>query len=171
GQLVLVLATNQVVSDLTADQRHQLEQAIWLLLAEYGHHQHRPTLATPKSLLRPPIHPGRWLGAALTWMQASPLAIVTNLFGEADRLSPSLPMVALGSSPTAPSLAPGPQTPPRGQATVSTALPEATALEAEATLLHYVDHPLMILLRLLDSLLHGLETWLRSLWAWLSLRF
>ncbi|MFM7221284.1 MAG: hypothetical protein ACKO21_13940 [Nodosilinea sp.] len=171
GQLVLVLATNQVVSDLTADQRHQLEQAIWLLLAEYGHHQHRPTLATPKSLLRPPIHPGRWLGAALTWMQTSPLAIVTNLFGEADRLSPSLPMVALGSSPTAPSLVPGPQTPPRGQAAVPATLPEVTALEAEATLLHYVDHPLMILLRLLDSLLHGLETWLRSLWAWLSLRF
>ena|GEM_PF-919393 len=171
GQLVLVLATNQVVSDLTADQRHQLEQAIWLLLAEYGLGQHRPTLATPQSLLRPPIHLGRWLGGALTWMQTSPLAIVTNLFGEADRLSPSLPMVALGSSPTAPSLVPGPQTPPRGQATVPATLPEVTALEAEATLLHYVDHPLIILLRLLDSLLHGLETWLRSLWAWLRLRF
>jgi hypothetical protein len=104
-------------------------------------------------------------------MQTSPLAIVTNLFGEADRLSPSLPMVALGSSPTAPSLVPGPQTPPRGQAAVPATVPEVTALEAEATLLHYVDHPLIILLRLLDSLLHGLETWLRSLWAWLRLRF
>jgi len=54
---------------------------------------------------------------------------------------------------------------------VPATLPEVTALEAEATLLHYVDHPLIILLRLLDSLLHGLETWLRSLWAWLRLRF
>jgi hypothetical protein len=186
SQLVLVLATNQVVSDLTADQRHQLEQAIWLLLAEYGHHQHRPALAVTasKSLLHSPIHPGRWLGAAITWMQTSPLAIVTNLFGEADRLSPSLPMVALGSSPIAPPLgsgAPVQPMPPGPAAPVTslkqpglswpTALPEATALEAEATLLHYIDHPLIILLRLLDSLLHGLETWLRSLWAWLRLRF
>jgi hypothetical protein len=186
SQLVLVLATNQVVSDLTADQRHQLEQAIWLLLAEYGHHQHRPALAVTasKSLLHSPIHPGRWLGAAITWMQTSPLAIATNLFGEADRLSPSLPMVALGSSPIAPPLgsgAPVQPMPPGPAAPVTslkqpglswpTALPEATALEAEATLLHYIDHPLIILLRLLDSLLHGLETWLRSLWAWLRLRF
>jgi hypothetical protein len=37
-------------------------------------------------------------------------------------------------------------------------------------LLHYVDHPLVILLRLLDSWLHSLETWLRSLWTWLRLR-
>ena len=165
GELVLVAATNQVVTDLTADQRHQLEQAIWLLLAEYGQGQHRRSLGAPPSPGTPSIKLGPWLGAGLTWMQTSPLAIATNLFGEAERLA-SVPAPHLGPGPPAAAQPPG-----LGQPPWSTTLPEATALEAEATLLHYVDHPLVILLRLLDSWLHSLETWLRSLWAWLRLRF
>ena len=169
GQLVLVTATNQVVSDLTAEQRHQLGQAIWLLLAEYGRQHHR-------SLAGPPFRLGRWLGGALTWMQTSPLAIATNLFGEADQPSPLPPgaqPLALGSPPASALPQGGRRSPvlvtplkrPR-----ASALPEANALEAEVALLHYVDHPLVILLRLLDSWLHSLETWLRSLWTWLRLR-
>lgn len=165
GELVLVAATNQLVTDLTADQRHQLEQAIWLLLAEYGQGQHRRSLGAPPSPGTPSIKLGPWLGAGLTWMQTSPLAIATNLFGEAERLA-SVPAPHLGPGPPAAAQPPG-----LGQPPWSTTLPEATALEAEATLLHYVDHPLVILLRLLDSWLHSLETWLRSLWAWLRLRF
>jgi hypothetical protein len=169
GQLVLVTATNQVVSDLTAEQRHQLGQAIWLLLAEYGRQHHR-------SLAGPPFRLGRWLGGALTWMQTSPLAIATNLFGEANQPSPLPPgaqPLALGSPPASALPQGGRRSPvlvtplkrPR-----ASALPEANALEAEVALLHYVDHPLVILLRLLDSWLHSLETWLRSLWTWLRLR-
>ena len=178
GQLVLVVATNQLMTDLTADQRHQLEQAIWLLLAEYGRQQHHRSLAAPPSLRRSAINLGRWLGSALTWMQTSPPAIVTNLFGEANRLAPPASLGALGSAsglqnpPSPPVLAAtGGRQPGLGPPPWPAVLPTATALETEATLLHYVDHPLVILLRLLDSWLHSLETWLRSLWAWLHLRF
>ncbi|HIK46259.1 MAG TPA: hypothetical protein IGR64_15470, partial [Leptolyngbyaceae cyanobacterium M65_K2018_010] len=41
------------------------------------------------------------------------------------------------------------------------------ALETQAALVHYVDHPLVVVLRWLDGTMYTLESWLRSLWKWL----
>ncbi len=45
--------------------------------------------------------------------------------------------------------------------------PNLEAIEAEATLVDYVDHPLVVLLRWLDRGIHVLETGLKAVWQWL----
>ncbi|MFZ4641161.1 MAG: hypothetical protein ACOYMP_12265 [Nodosilinea sp.] len=180
-QLVLVTANNSIFSHLTPQQQAQLQRAIVLLLAEYGRYQRQYGLnhqlqAGPLPL--PPVvathyWPLRWLYRGLGWMQTSPLAIAANLFGEADLLLRPLasgnglraasPLAAVtpaeASLPPAVSLQP-PQ---------SLILSGPAAIEAQTTLLHYIDHPLIALLRSLDTLLVGLEGWLKRLFTWLRI--
>ncbi|WP_017299581.1 hypothetical protein [Nodosilinea nodulosa] len=90
-QLVLVTVDNGIFAGLSADQQRRLHQAIVLMLAEYGRLRHRHTLnhtlqqpwlplPEPNPTVLPPL---RWLPAALRWLQTSPLAAATSLFGEA----------------------------------------------------------------------------------------
>jgi hypothetical protein len=46
-------------------------------------------------------------------------------------------------------------------------LPGNDAIEAQVALVTYVDHPLVMVLRWLDALLHQAETWLQRAWRWL----
>ncbi len=180
-QLVLVTANNSIFSHLTPQQQAQLQRAIVLLLAEYGHHrrQHglnRQIQAGPLPL--PPVvathyWPLRWLYRGLGWMQTSPLAIAANLFGEADLL---LRPLAGGdglrtASPPAAEIPAQASRPPAvfPQTGEALPLPEPAAIEAQTTLLHYIDHPLITLLRSLDTLLVGLEGWLKRLFTWLRI--
>lgn len=92
-QVVLVTVDNDIFAELTNDQQHRLQQAIVLMLAEHSRQRRRHTLdhtlqqpwlplpaPTPTTL--PPL---RWLPMALRWLQTSPLAAATSLFGEADQ--------------------------------------------------------------------------------------
>jgi hypothetical protein len=90
-RLVLVTVDNDIFADLTADQEQRLQRAIVLMLAEYARLDRRlagdrrlrqPGLPLPQAnpALLPPL---RWLPPLVRWMQTSPLAAATNLFGEA----------------------------------------------------------------------------------------
>lgn len=92
-QIVLVTVDNGIFADLSEDQQQRLQQAMVLMLAEYGRLCHRhalahtlqqPWLPLPESnpAALPPL---RWLPAALRWLQTSPLAAATSLFGEAQQ--------------------------------------------------------------------------------------
>ncbi|MBE9140630.1 hypothetical protein IQ254_26090 [Nodosilinea sp. LEGE 07088] len=92
-QLVLVTTDNGIFAGLTAHQQGRLHQAIALMMAEYGRgcrqyslnqHLQQPWLPLPRanSTLLLPL---RWLPQALRWMQTSPLAAATNVFGEASQ--------------------------------------------------------------------------------------
>ena len=289
-QLVLVTINNAIFNGLTDLQRQQLQQAITLLMAEYAGWCRRqwhdrqlqsPGLPLPQAADNQWL-PVRWFNQALAWMQVSPIAQVTNLFGEAEAVlqlgpqlgnggvagwwerarvgqwQPALPEAprfgaasvsdaALAMNPY-PSIsvpygvsawagsADSPSSQPEGRAlvragvsavaaqtpktravatyltedgTVVTAgaagatnldhaaageqgyvypvatdrgrtvdgyadlkgLPGNDAIEAQVALVTYVDHPLVMVLRWLDALLHGAETWLQSLWQWLRSYF
>ncbi|XGB41680.1 MAG: hypothetical protein LVS60_15730 [Nodosilinea sp. LVE1205-7] len=181
GELVLVTADNEIVTGLTPRQREQLQRAIVQLMAEYGRHRwqygrHRRLQSGPLPL--PPVAathalPLRWFYRALEWMQTSPLAIATNLFGEADLLLRPLTSSPLqGTDPSSPAVIPAEAyLPPEVslQPNQRLNLPATDAIEAQTTLLHYIDHPLAALLRSLDSLLVGLESWLKRLFTWLQI--
>ncbi len=91
-QLVLVTTNNLIFNGLTDLQQEQLQRAITLLMAEYAGwcrrqwHQRQlqsPGLSLPQAEENQWL-PVRWFNQALAWMQVSPLAQVTNLFGEAE---------------------------------------------------------------------------------------
>lgn len=92
-QLVLVTIDNGIFADLTDDQQQRLQQALVLMLAEYARVQRRRSLDSQLQLPGLPlpqtnsavVPPLRWLPAALRWLQTSPLAAATNLFGEASQ--------------------------------------------------------------------------------------
>ncbi|MBD2110612.1 MULTISPECIES: hypothetical protein [Cyanophyceae] len=92
-QLVLVTVDNGIFADLTDDQQQRLQQALVLMLAEYARVQRRHSLNSrlqqpglPLPQTNPAVLPPmRWLPAALRWLQTSPLAAATNLFGEASQ--------------------------------------------------------------------------------------
>ena len=92
-KLVLVTADNAVFKELTEDQRSRLENAIALLLAEYAAQQRQRELDQDfqrSGLPLPKVEPTqwpvvRWLHRTMRWMQTSGLAVVTNLFGEAEQ--------------------------------------------------------------------------------------
>ncbi len=92
-RLVLVMADNAVFDGLNQEQQQRLERAILLMLTEYArgcrHDALDQTLRHPwlplpqaKPRLLPLL---RWVPKTLGWMQASPLAAATNLFGEASQ--------------------------------------------------------------------------------------
>ncbi len=92
-QLVLVTVDNGIFAGLSEDQQQRLQQALVLMLAEYARVQRRhsldsqlqqPGLPLPQTnpAVMPPL---RWLPAVLRWLQTSPLAAATNLFGEASQ--------------------------------------------------------------------------------------
>ncbi|QQE65407.1 hypothetical protein GFS31_20950 [Leptolyngbya sp. BL0902] len=279
--LVLVTANNVIFNGLTDLQREHLQRAITLLMAEYagwcrrqGHNRRlrSPGLPLPQATENQWL-PVRWANQALAWMQASPLAQVTNLFGEAQAAQwenqgvvawweramaspgqpvssdfpqlgatsdwgaalamnpyPSIPvpygvsawapshdcrrlghaeaeaLVVAGSSAvatqpwatrevvtylnedgtvaranwaghrngdrwaggfddtTSPTLGWGNT---GGEGADLKGLPGNDAIEAQVALVHYVDHPLVVVLRWLDALLHQAETWLQRAWQWL----
>ena len=293
-QLVLVTTNNVIFNGLTDLQREQLQRAMTLLMAEYASwcrqqwHQRQlqsPGLPLPQAEENQWL-PVRWVNQALAWMQTSPLAQVTNLFGEAEavlQLGPQSgnggtagwgdwslagmrlgswvglwPSALLGASAsdaavnhgTAMAVKPYPSIPvpygvsvwnqtrvtlpldqPKTQALVvagvssvatqtqrtrevvtyltaegtvvvpdpaeeayldgdtwnedhrydATAgwgktvggstdlkgLPGNDAIEAQVALVTYVDHPLVVVLRGLDALLHQVEIWLQRAWQWL----
>ncbi len=93
--LVLVTVHNDIFTGLTADQQQRLQRAIVLMLAEYARLDRRlagdrqlrqPGLPLPQvnPALLPPL---QWLPPLVRWMQTSPLAAATNLFGEASQLA------------------------------------------------------------------------------------
>ncbi|MGB3312449.1 MAG: hypothetical protein WBG32_23320 [Nodosilinea sp.] len=90
-QVVLVTVDNEIFAGLTDDQQQRLQQAMVLMLAEYSRLHRRHTLdhtlqqpwlplPAPTSAALPLL---RWLPVALRWLQTSPLAAATSLFGEA----------------------------------------------------------------------------------------
>jgi hypothetical protein len=90
-QVVLVTVDNDIFAGLTDDQQQRLQQAMVLMLAEYSRLRRRHvldhTLQQPWLPL-PTVNPAalpplRWLPVALRWLQTSPLAAATSLFGEA----------------------------------------------------------------------------------------
>jgi hypothetical protein len=243
-QLVLVTNNNVIFNGLTDLQRERLQQAITLLMAEYAgwcrrqwHQRQRqsPGLPLPQAKEKQWL-PVRWLNQALAWMQVSPIAQVTNLFGEAQphlpaRFAPGdpfpKPYEVLAWAPSADCCSPptgsgdlvlagasavtvqfaqsravtayiredGPLA--KASGATSTALDPATvwavadtaprvdggnvvggsvdlkglpghdAIDVPVALVHYVDHPLVTVLRWLDALLHRAETWLYQAWQWL----
>ncbi|WOD41643.1 hypothetical protein [Nodosilinea sp. E11] len=93
-RLVLVTDHNSIFDHLTDDQHHRLGQAIALMLAEQSRvyrqfalkqHLQQPGLPLPKQTNPRLLAPLRWLPPLLRWMQTSPLAAATNLFGEAQQ--------------------------------------------------------------------------------------
>ncbi len=107
--LVLVTVHNDIFTGLTADQQQRLQRAIVLMLSEYARLDRRlagdrqlrqPGLPLPQAnpALLPPL---RWLPPLVRWMQTSPLAAATNLFGEAGGSPQSLARrgVLLGDRP------------------------------------------------------------------------
>ncbi|MEB3290578.1 MAG: hypothetical protein VKI82_11730 [Leptolyngbya sp.] len=283
--LVIVTTNNVIFNNLTDRQRHQLQRAMTLLMAEYAgwcrRQWHDRQLQSPGLPLPQASEnqwfPVRWINQALAWMQVSPLAQVTNLFGEAQPWFPAewsaehqrrmggwhpalagsgrlafqpAPRLgaafdygpafaatpytsmtvpdgrsALGSGGVLPippdsaaltvvgatAMATQPQTlgevvtyltedgtvivadapgpisldhsavgeegaarsaRARGARTVGgratgKELPGNDAIEAQVALVTYVDHPLVVVLRWLDVLLHHAETWLQQAWRWL----
>ena len=90
-RLVLVTTDNAIFDHLTEDQQRRLQRAIVLMLAEYARvcrrsaldqHLRQSPLPLPEGNARL-VLPLRWLPPLLRWMQLSPLAAATNLFGEA----------------------------------------------------------------------------------------
>lgn len=284
-QLVLVTTNNIIFNGLTDLQRDQLQRAITLLMAEYAGwcrrqwHQHQlqsPGLPLPQVAETQGL-PVRWFNQILGWMQCSPLAQVTNLFGEAETsllmgdahgmatwwerslagwplgqralasgsdvaadatlaVSPyrsllvpygvshwagaggmdhsqdmdsdagSLVKVGATSVAAQPWYSREVATYRREDGTVVVetragsraldpgaswgdeyvsddtrtnwgktmdggadlkGLPGHDAIEAQVALVNYVDHPLVVVLRWLDALLHRAETWLQRAWGWL----
>jgi hypothetical protein len=249
-KLVLVTADHGIFDQLTDDQQDRLHRAIVLLLAEYANWCRRqwhdrqlqaPGLPLPQAETTQWL-PVRWLNQTLSWMQTSPLAIATNLFGEADApqsqlaADRSLPLqispleagldrsrswygepsypaqvfpphrdaphpstnasISLASASGLLAASRWPLAQPRDHQAVATSvqpaleveagegwarrarvpgvleeqprrLPGTDAIEAQVTLVNYVDHPLVVVLRWLDALIHSTETWLRGLWTWL----
>jgi len=242
--LVLVTPNNVIFNGLTDLQREQLQRAITLLMAEYASwcrrqwHQRQlqsPGLPLPQAEENQWL-PVRWLNQALAWMQVSPIAQVTNLFGEAQPHLPAgltaeapfpQPDGVLAWAPWAESSNPPtgsgelalagvsavaaqrpqsravtaylPEDAPLARTSVATAtalepatvwaaadtaprgdrgnvvggsvdlkgLPGHDAIDVPVALVHYVDHPLVTVLRWLDALLHRAETWLHQAWQWL----
>lgn len=282
--LVLVTTNNVIFNGLTDLQRDQLQRAITLLMAEYAgwcrrqwhdRQLHSPGLPLPQATENQWL-PVRWVNQALAWMQTSPLAQVTNLFGEAQAVpqlgnggivgwwdramagqwQPALEPSGLGaSSNLGDALTMNPyasipvpygisvwhqprggdraleNAPQSGSLTVAgssavathtqtthevvtyitddgtvvvadsigsisldrtavwevddthytttdrgrtvggradlNGLPGNDAIEAQVALVTYVDHPLVMVLRWLDALLHQAETWLQRAWRWL----
>ncbi|NJL47193.1 MAG: hypothetical protein HC929_06425 [Leptolyngbyaceae cyanobacterium SM2_5_2] len=241
-KLVLVTADNALFAGLTADQQDRLHRALVLLLAEYAAMERRQWQQRQLKSSALPLPaaeatqwlPVQWLHRLMGWMQMSPLAITTNLFGEADTASKALPatptnlpqpfpMAGLmrsqwenGTSSLAQS---HPVSIPAGTNTM-VALPQAwvtavedakvvltgqtastvtppvahrldnlnlpgtlatepapraleavNAIEARATLVNYVDHPLVLVLRWLDTFIYAAEAWLKQVWQWLLRHF
>jgi hypothetical protein len=116
-----VTVDNGIFAGLTEDQQQRLEQALVLMLAEYARVQRcrsldsqlqQPGLPLPQTnpAVVPPL---RWLPAALRWLQTSPLAVATNLFGEADQqgmatalAKPGLWPIAIGRRSTSRAIVP-----------------------------------------------------------------
>ncbi|MBD2091376.1 hypothetical protein H6F67_16130 [Microcoleus sp. FACHB-1515] len=110
-RLVLTTIHNQLLDVLTAEQQIQLQQRIVWELASYrrllrlrSFDRSLPLPADSPHLL-PPI---RSFQRLMTWMQQSPIAIATNLFGEAAQLAaaPSAPILPSTPQPRSQS-APG----------------------------------------------------------------
>ena len=250
--LVLVTVHNDIFTELTDDQRQRLHQAMVLMLAEYARLSRRHaldhTLQQPRLPLPRPsplaLPPWRWLPKALRWLQTSPLAAATSLFGEAQQttqaiarprpavsgtnlvvqatrlyLRPSFPagtrertrqlhgqparaslpgtslvaeavaLIVAGPSAVVESLpspmarqslpldlsvepdaaiAARPERLTTLEVRPTAPLASPPALEAQVTQVHYVDAPLVAVLRGLDWVLYAIETWLRGCWAWLQ---
>jgi hypothetical protein len=245
-QLVLVTADNSIFDQLTADQQARLHRAIVLLLAEYaamGWRQRRQQQLQSPSLPLPAAEstqwwPVQWLHQLMRWMQTGPLAMTTNLFGEA-RVKPTVQTVFRNLPTPLPPATGGVgqshwadncwiltqkrqgtiQSPlqtvahsvpalSKSQATVvevgnskitvqagssvtakanaskgidelqewqslpvatgpsPQALPSDNTIEAQVTLVNYVDHPLVLVLRWLDACIYAAENWLRRVWQW-----
>ena len=92
-QVVLVTVDNDIFAGLTRDQQQRLQRAMVLMLAEYSRLGRRQALdrtlqqpwlplPEPKPAALPPLC---WLPVALRWLQTSPLAAATSLFGEAQQ--------------------------------------------------------------------------------------
>ncbi|MGB3199432.1 MAG: hypothetical protein WBA99_00930 [Nodosilinea sp.] len=92
-QVVLVTVDNAIFTGLSDDQQQRLQRAVVLMLAEYSRLRRRHSLdhtlqqpwlplPTPGPATLPPL---RWLPVALRWLQTSPLAAATSLFGEASQ--------------------------------------------------------------------------------------
>jgi hypothetical protein len=92
-RLVLVTVRNDIVANLSPDQQQRLHWAIALMMAEQGRLTQRQAIA--QRLQRPGLPlprsnsalmlPLRWVPPLVRWLQTSPLAAATNLFGEADQ--------------------------------------------------------------------------------------
>ncbi|NJL21437.1 MAG: hypothetical protein HC895_12410 [Leptolyngbyaceae cyanobacterium SM1_3_5] len=101
-RLVLTTIHNQLLDVLTADQQTQLQQRIIWELASYRRLLRLRTadrslpLPADSPHLLPPV---RSLRRLMAWMQQSPIAIATNLFGEAALLTAAPPDLALPPSP------------------------------------------------------------------------
>lgn len=93
-RLVLTTIHNQLLDVLTAQQQTQLQQRIVWELASY---RRLLRLRSPAQLLPLPadsphlLPPIRTLQRLMAWMQQSPIAIATNLFGEAAQLAAAPP--------------------------------------------------------------------------------
>lgn len=110
-ELVLILEGNIILDTLTPGQQRQIEHRIRLELARYWQWRRKLYLkSAPLSLpedretLLPPIRVFRQL---MAWVQVSPVAIVLNLFQEAERVTqtneldwfvPSVPLSAWNPS-------------------------------------------------------------------------
>ncbi len=127
-RLVLVTTDNAIFDRLTEDQQRRLQRAIVLMLAEYARvcrrsaldqHLRQSPLPLPEGNARL-VLPLRWLPPILRWMQLSPLAAATHLFGEARQPATSRAIVR-HRRPTSPP----PAVPP-----IASLQPEAMALAA-----------------------------------------
>ncbi|TVP67844.1 MAG: hypothetical protein EA342_07550 [Leptolyngbya sp. LCM1.Bin17] len=93
-QLVLVALDNQILAVLTAAQQDRLQQAIALLLHDYARisaSQPLGPVTSPLGLPLPEAKPSQWWPVQwvyqfIVWMQTSPLAMVTDLFGESQAI-------------------------------------------------------------------------------------
>jgi hypothetical protein len=235
-QVVLVLEDNQVFHGLTIEQQSQLQRAILLLSAEYGRLRRRQAAAghlRRPDLPLPAVSANQWRFVqyayrCLGWMQTSPLAVTTNLFGEAllaQRLAlhrhqlaeverhasdnsaaviekpikPGQPPLsrrmsrrqsmanaiadnakhnsASPANPAVTSMVSQPQSDLRQGAIVNVRVAppqvpeESDVVEAQATLVDYVDHPLVAILRWVDKGIVWLEIWLKKLWTWLKMHW
>ncbi|NEO27587.1 MAG: hypothetical protein F6K03_12015 [Kamptonema sp. SIO4C4] len=102
-QLILITDDNQPLTLLTPQQQQQLQQRILWEISDYAYQKYQlrvqeqrfliPETLAHKEEILPPL---RWFWRAMRWLQQSPVAVTTNLFGEAELV----PVV----SPTIPSL-------------------------------------------------------------------
>jgi hypothetical protein len=95
-QLVLVTSTNQIRADLTPQQQQQLHTKICWELADAAHQKY--LLKVQANRYRVPLQltqaPEVWLPMRrfwqlMRWLQTSPIAIASNVFGEAEYELPS----------------------------------------------------------------------------------
>ncbi|MBE9167775.1 hypothetical protein IQ238_09675 [Pleurocapsales cyanobacterium LEGE 06147] len=96
--LVLVTQDNQILDILTSQQQQQLQQRIIQALAAYRPHrgflktttkkilQSLPNFSSNNSKALPPV---RFVWNIIDWLQTSPVALKTNLFGESSLVSVS----------------------------------------------------------------------------------